>query len=140
MAISFLTEDTAFRFTGRRKTAGWLRRVAAEEGCTVGSVSVVFCSDAYLLQVNRNYLQHDYYTDIITFDYGEPDRRIISGDLLISVDTVSSNARQFGVSFDDELDRVMVHGVLHLIGYGDKTDPEARTMRTKEDYYLAKRE
>ncbi len=140
MAIAYLTEDTDFKFRNRRKTNDWLHRVARSEGHDLGAISIVFCSDEYLLGINRDYLKHDYYTDIITFDYCDSDRKILSGDLLISIDTVASNAKKYGVSFDDELLRVIVHGILHLSGYGDKSDEEARTMRAKENFYLDQRE
>lgn len=124
------------------------------EGCRGGEVSVIFCSDDYLLGINREYLNHDYYTDIITFDYceteeffdfgeeeaaAEPEeKRTVSGDLFISIDTVRSNAEIYKVSFERELERVMIHGILHLIGYNDKSDAERTEMRSKEDEYLSK--
>ncbi|MCD8208597.1 MAG: rRNA maturation RNase YbeY [Bacteroidales bacterium] len=104
----------------------------------MGNVSIVFCSDAYLLNLNKKFLNHDFFTDIITFDYCEGD--VLSGDILISVDSVRANAVEYGVSFEEELARVMVHGVLHLVGYDDHSDEEVRVMRAKEDFYLAKRE
>ena len=114
----------------------WLDNAVSEEGKTTGEITVIFCSDEYLLVMNRQYLDHDYYTDIITFDYTEGS--IVSGDLFISVDRVYENAQ--GLDFDRaiELRRVCVHGVLHLCGYGDKSFPEAKIMRDKEDYYLDK--
>jgi rRNA maturation RNase YbeY len=114
----------------------WLDNAVSEEGKTTGEITVIFCSDEYLLVMNRQYLDHDYYTDIITFDYTEGS--IVSGDLFISVDRVYENAQ--GLDFDRaiELRRVCVHGVLHLCGYGDKSFPEAKLMRDKEDYYLDK--
>jgi rRNA maturation RNase YbeY len=114
----------------------WLDNAVSEEGKTTGEITVIFCSDEHLLDMNRQYLDHDYYTDIITFDYTEGS--IVSGDLFISVDRVYENAQ--GLDFDRaiELRRVCVHGVLHLCGYGDKSGPEVRLMRDKEDYYLGK--
>ncbi|MCE2681879.1 MAG: rRNA maturation RNase YbeY [Flavobacteriia bacterium] len=114
----------------------WLDNAVSEEGKTTGEITVIFCSDEYLLVMNRQYLDHDYYTDIITFDYTEGS--IVSGDLFISVDRVYENAQ--GLDFDRaiELRRVCVHGVLHLCGYGDKSDLEAKLMRDKEGYYLDK--
>ncbi|SHF79882.1 rRNA maturation RNase YbeY [Mariniphaga anaerophila] len=106
------------------------------EGKLPGEVSVIFCSDDYLLKINEQYLHHDYYTDIVTFDYVE--NSVISGDLFISVDRVEDNAGQLGVDFDKELSRVVLHGVLHLVGYKDKTDEEKVVMRGKEDFYLVK--
>ena len=114
----------------------WLDNAVSEEGKTTGEITVIFCSDEHLLDMNRQYLDHDYYTDIITFDYTEGG--VVSGDLFISVDRVYENAQ--GLDFDRaiELRRVCVHGVLHLCGYGDKSDLEAKLMRDKEDYYLDK--
>ncbi len=138
MAIRYFCEDCGLRFDRRRKTSAWIRRTAQAEGAQAGDISVVFCSDAYLLEINRRYLQHDYFTDIITFDYTEGGR--ISGDLMISVDTVRANAETFGTPFEEELDRVIIHGVLHLLGYGDKSGEEARKMRELENKYLGTRE
>ena len=100
----------------------------------LGEVSVIFCSDEYLLQMNKEYLDHDYYTDIITFDYVE--KEVISGDLFISLDRIRENAKNFKTSLLKELYRVVFHGVLHLVGYNDKTEEEQKTMREKENYYL----
>ena len=111
--------------------------VAGSEIRRVGEISIIFCSDNYILDVNMRYLQHDYFTDIITFDYCEGDK--LSGDLFISIDSVRENALFYGTEFDDELNRVMVHGLLHLIGYDDHTEEEQKVMREKEDYYLAMR-
>src|ERR1044071_3674818 len=103
----------------------------------LGDVNVIFCSDDYLLEMNREHLDHDYYTDIITFDYSE--EAVVSGDLFISVDRVSDNASGLSVSFLDELNRVCVHGLLHLCGYKDKSEAEELLMRSKEDEMLALR-
>ena len=119
----------------------WLQSVAASEGYEIANLEYVFCSDDYLLEINRNSLQHDEYTDIITFDMREdamedvPDK-IIDGLIYISVERVADNAGKYHASFFQELARVMVHGVLHLCGYGDKTPVEQQTMRSKEDEYL----
>lgn len=137
MAVTFHTQDCGFRLRGKRDAAAWLRRVAEAEGRKVGSVSVVFCSDAAMLALNRDYLAHDYLTDIITFDYSEG--RLISGDLMIGVETVRANAATFGTAFGEELMRVMVHGILHLCGHGDKTPFEEAEMRKLEDKYLTLR-
>lgn len=112
----------------------WLNKVIVCEGKESGEISVVFCSDEYLLKINQDYLKHDYYTDIISFDYSE--ENFVSGDLFISVDRVEENAVEFGVSFSEELKRVCVHGVLHLCGYKDKSDEEVNQMREKENQYL----
>ena len=135
--ISYFTEDTDFRFKGRALNNRWLRMVAESEIKRVGDLSIIFCSEYYILDVNMRYLQHDYFTDIITFDYCEGNR--LSGDLFISVDSVRENALFYGTEFSDELNRVMVHGLLHLIGYDDHTEEDQKTMREKEDYYLSVR-
>lgn len=135
--IRYFTEDIDFAFKGKSVHNAWLKAVSEEEGRRPGQISVIFCSDPYLLEINRKYLGHDYYTDIITFDYSEGDT--ISGDLFISVDTVRSNADYYSADFKDELDRVIVHGVLHLIGYDDHTDEQTAEMRARENHYLERR-
>lgn len=135
--IRYFTEDIDFAFKGKSVHSAWLKAVSEEEGRRIGQISVIFCSDPYLLEINRKYLGHDYYTDIITFDYSEGDT--ISGDLFISVDTVRSNAEYYSADFKDELDRVIVHGVLHLIGYDDHTDEQTAEMRARENHYLERR-
>jgi rRNA maturation RNase YbeY len=134
MAVSYHTLDCSLRFGGRRAVSRWIAATAAAEGRRRGDVAVIFCGDDYLLAMNRQHLGHDYHTDIITFDYGEDG--VISGDLFIGVGTVRRNAEAYGVPFSEELHRVIIHGVLHLCGYRDKTPAEARRMRAKEDFYL----
>jgi len=136
--ISYYFEDTDFVFKGKSVTNKWLRLVAESEIRRIGNVSIIFCSDNYILDVNHKYLQHDYFTDIITFDYCECDR--LSGDLFISVDSVRENALEYGTEFKDELNRVIVHGILHLIGYDDHCDEDIAEMRRKENYYLSLRD
>ena len=136
--VSYFTEDTSFAFKEKRLTSRWLKFVAASEAKKLGDVGVIFCSDNYILDINIKYLQHDYYTDIITFDYCEGDR--LSGDLFISVDSVRENASFYGVVFPTELNRVIVHGLLHLIGYDDHSDEDIAVMRAKENYYLSLRD
>ena len=136
--ISYFFEDTDFIFKGKTLNNKWLRLVAESEIRRIGNISIIFCSDNYILDVNQKYLQHDYFTDIITFDYCEGD--CISGDLFISVDTVRENAVEYGTDFKEELNRVIVHGVLHLIGYDDHNDADISQMRAKENYYLSLRE
>lgn len=136
--ISYFFEDTNFIFKGKALNNKWLRIVAESEIRRLGQISIIFCSDNYILDINQRYLQHDYFTDIITFDYCEDDR--LSGDLFISVDSVRENAIEYGTSFNDELNRVMVHGILHLIGYDDHSDEDIKQMRSKENYYLSLRE
>jgi rRNA maturation RNase YbeY len=135
--IRFYTEDIHFDLPAKRRLAAWLKTVAEAEGKQTGKIAVIFCSDEYLLQLNRRYLQHDYYTDIITFDY--TDGAVLSGDLFVSIDTVRANAEHYAPSFDDELHRVILHGVLHLCGYADATPAQQKVMRKMEDRYLAMR-
>ena len=136
--VSYFFEDTNFKFNRRRLTSQWLKFTAESEIKRIGQVNIIFCSDNYILDINQKYLQHDYFTDIITFDYCEG--KTLSGDLFISVDTVRENAIFYGTEFDDELNRVIIHGLLHLIGYDDHSEEDQKTMRSKEDYYLAQRE
>lgn len=136
--VSYYFEDTDFIFKGKARNNKWLRIVAESEIRRIGDISIIFCSDNYILDVNQRYLGHDYFTDIITFDYCEGDK--LSGDLFISVDSVRENAIEYGTEFADELNRVIVHGLLHLIGYDDHTEEEIAEMRAKENYYLSFRE
>ena len=135
--ISYHSEDTDFVFKGKALNNRWLKVVAESEIRRLGDIAIIFCSDNYILDVNIKYLQHDYFTDIITFDYCEGN--FLSGDLFISVDSVRENAEFFNTEFPDELNRVIVHGILHLVGYDDHTDEEKKLMREKEDYYLSLR-
>lgn len=133
--VTYFFEDTDFNLKNKTKIKKWLKLVAESEVFSLGTVSVIFCSDNYILDINQRFLQHDYFTDIITFDYSEGEK--ISGDLFISVDSVRENSIEYGTEFEEELHRVIVHGILHLIGYDDHTDEEIRTMRSKENYYLS---
>lgn len=135
--ISYYFQDTDFKFRDRRKTNEWLKLAAESEIRRIGNISIIFCSDNYVLDINQKYLQHDYFTDIITFDYCEEDR--LSGDLFISVDSVRENSVEFGTEFKDELNRVIIHGLLHLVGYDDHTEKDIKLMRSKENYYLSLR-
>ncbi len=132
--VSYFVQDTDFKFVKRRLNNLWLKMVAESEVKKLGNINIIFCSDNYILDVNMKYLQHDYFTDIITFDYCE--KNILSGDLFISVDSVRENSIFFKTEFSDELNRVIVHGLLHLIGYDDHTPEEQKIMREKENYYL----
>ncbi|MBQ6790163.1 MAG: rRNA maturation RNase YbeY [Paludibacteraceae bacterium] len=119
-----------------RSVSRWIRAVAAEYGFSVGNVTYVFCSDEKELAVNRQFLGHDYYTDIITFDYSTG--TTLNGDIFISLDTVRSNAESIGVTFEQELYRILIHGILHLTGQGDKTPETKEQMTHKEDLALGK--
>ena len=121
----------------KRPTTAWIRAVAATYGRRVGDVNYIFCNDERILEVNREYLQHDYYTDIITFDYTEDD--VISGDLFISLDTVRTNSEQFATEYDEELHRTIIHGILHLCGINDKGPGEREMMEEAENRALAMR-
>ena len=136
--VRYYCEDIKFLFKNRQANNRWLKMVAGSEIKTLGDISIIFCSDNYILDVNLRYLHHDYFTDVITFDYCEGDK--LSGDLFISIDSVRENAVEFGTEFDEELHRVIVHGVLHLIGYDDHTPEDQKVMRAKEDYYLSLRD
>jgi rRNA maturation RNase YbeY len=135
MAIYFSSENIKFDLRGKLKVKRWITDLIKAQNKKVGDISYLFCDDAYLIEVNRTYLDHDTYTDIITFDYVEGDT--ISGDILISVERVKENAQLFNTTFDQELHRVIIHGVLHLLGQGDKTEAEAAQMRKKEEAALA---
>lgn len=134
--ISFFNQDISNLRLKKKVAGNHVADLIIEEGKQIGEISVIFCSDSYLLSMNREYLNHDYLTDVITFDYRDGD--IISGDIFISVDRVKENASIYGENFHNELFRVIFHGTLHLIGYGDKTDEEKPIMRNKENYYLGK--
>jgi rRNA maturation RNase YbeY len=136
-SISFISESIKFSLPQKKVVKNWIQDAIICEHKNTGDISVVFCSDDYILSVNNQYLKHDYYTDIITFDYCEGN--IVSGDLLISIDRVKENASDRGELFIDELHRVIIHGILHLVGYKDKTEMESNQMREKENYYLQKR-
>lgn len=133
--ISYNTINVKLPNISHRRTTAWVKAVAASYGKRVGEVAYVFCDDEKILEVNRQYLKHDYYTDIITFDYCEGD--LLSGDLFISLDTVKSNAELFGKDYEDELHRVIIHGILHLVGINDKGPGEREIMEAAEDKALA---
>ena len=134
MGVHYFSEDVAFPKIKKRITTGWIKQVIYVEGKRMGDISFIFCSDEYLLDVNRKYLNHDYYTDIITFDNVEG--IVINGDIFISVDRVKENSKVFKTGFDDEVHRILIHGVLHLLGYKDKTKQDKLLMTEKEDLYL----
>lgn len=132
IAFSFI--DVEVSALDMVNVSSWLESVCKEEMKEVGDINYIFCNDEYLLEINRSYLDHDYYTDVITFDYSEG--LCLSGDVFVSVDRVIENAKDFNVSFLIELLRVIVHGILHLAGYKDKLKDDKKLMRFKEDYYL----
>jgi len=137
-AVHFFYEDVDFHFKAIRNTKSWLREVIKAENKKLGALSYIFCSDAFLADVNLQYLNHTTLTDIITFDTSE-NVHLIEGEIYISIERVKENALKFKVSLDQELHRVMVHGVLHLLGYSDKTSQQKKIMRKKEDAYLSLR-
>ena len=128
--INFYSENN-FRLSEERQYEEWLKEVISSEGKKIGEISFIFCDDEYLLEINQKYLDHDTYTDIISFDNSVGN--ILGGDIFISTERVMENAGNFNVSFDEELKRVMVHGVLHFCGYKDKTSGEKGLMRSKEE-------
>lgn len=137
MAIRYYNDDCTYRLPQKRLTAAWLRGTAEAEGYTLGEVNYIFCSAQRLLEMNRQYLGHDYFTDVITFDYSDrKGTRIVSGDIFIDVETVADNGRQYGFTMLQEMRRVVVHGLLHLCGQGDKTPRTNAQMHRKEDKYL----
>ena len=135
--ISYQTDGTKMPDIKKRETSAWIKKVAATYGKKCGEIAYIFCDDEKILEVNKEYLQHDYYTDIITFDYSEEDS--ISGDLFISLDTVRSNSEMLGVSYEQELHRVIIHGILHLCGIDDKGEGEREKMEAAENKALAMR-
>ncbi len=132
--IRFFTE-TSFKKFKRRDLNRWIKNTILNENKKIGEVNVIFCDDEYLLSINRQYLNHNYFTDVISFDNSTAN--IITGDIYISIDTVKKNAADCSVDFSQELRRVVIHGVLHFIGYNDKKDEQVVQMRLKEDYYLS---
>lgn len=135
--ITYNTINVKMPAIARRKVTAWVKAVAAGYGKKVGEIAYIFCDDEKIIEVNREFLQHDYFTDIITFDYCEDDR--LSGDLFISLDTVRSNAELLGKDYDEELHRVIIHGILHLCGINDKEPGEREIMEAAEDKALAMR-
>lgn len=134
MSINYCTEDVSSPKLPKRRITNWIKETISLEGKTTGDISFIFCSDNYLLEVNKQYLDHDYFTDIITFDYVE--NNVISGDIFISCDRVKENAREFNTGFENELSRIIIHGVLHLLGFKDKSKKDKLLMTEKEDFYL----
>lgn len=137
MALRFFSEGLPFKLDHPRKTTSWLKQVIQAEDCHPGNLNYIFCNDNYLVKINSEYLKHNDLTDIITFDYSEDND--ISGDIFISIDRVRENALKFETTFDRELHRVLVHGILHLLGYKDKKTSDRALMRKKEEAYLSLR-
>jgi probable rRNA maturation factor len=134
-SIFFHNQYGYFYFPARKRVKGFIAELVSLEGKTIETINYIFCTDAYLLEVNQQYLAHDTFTDIITFELSEKGQPLVS-DIYISIDRVKENAQTFGTSFSRELRRVLFHGALHLCGYKDKTEKEEKRMREKEDYYL----
>ncbi|ACU02233.1 rRNA maturation RNase YbeY [Pedobacter heparinus] len=136
-SIHFFTEDTSYRLKNKTQIKDWIRSAIAEEGYVLRELNFILCSDEYLLRINQDYLQHDTYTDVITFDNAEELKTIV-GDIFISIERVQENARALKLPVAEELCRVMIHGTLHLLGYKDKGKAAKATMTTREDHHLAK--
>ncbi len=134
MSIQYFNEDVRLPKLQKRRTTNWIKSIIGAEEKICGDISFIFCSDEYLLEVNKKYLNHDYFTDIITFDYVSGS--LMNGDIFISVDRLLENSKVFDITFENELYRILAHGVLHLIGYKDKTIKDKKMMTFKEDYYL----
>lgn len=135
--IHFNSEAITFEHQNPITIKNWLQSVAEQEGNSIAALSFIFCTDDYLHQINMDYLNHDTLTDVITFQYTEDETEPIAGDIFISIDRIKENAAEFNASFDTELHRVMVHGTLHLLGYGDKSPEDKTLMTEKENFYLA---
>jgi len=136
--VNFFTEDIAFTIKKKGLVRNWIRNTIIAENYKLRLLNFIFCSDGYLLDINQKYLNHDTYTDIITFDNSDNQKEII-GDIFISVDRIRENSKELAVNEEDELHRVMIHGTLHLLGYPDKTKSAKALMTVKEDLYLSKR-
>ena len=135
MAINFFTEDIKFDLTQKQKRKNWLKQIAQSENFKIGGLNYIFCSDEYLYQINVDYLNHHTYTDIITFDNSE-EEKLIEGDIFVSIDRVKENAQKLKQEESSELSRVISHGLLHLMGYKDKTKTDAEVMRSKEAFAI----
>ena len=136
--VRYYNDSTTYRLREKRKVAAWLKMVAEQEGYTLGDVTYIFCSSEVHRKMNVDFIGHDYFTDIITFDYSDrKGTRVVSGDIFIDVETVADNARIYGATARQEMLRVVVHGVLHLCGQKDKSPRDEKQMHRKEDKYLA---
>jgi len=134
-SIQFFTEEIEYRLRDKRELRGDLERVIIQEKFLYGPVNFILCSDAFLKEYNKRFLNHNYFTDVITFDYSE-EENYVTGDVFISLDRIRENAKSYQVSSRKELLRVMIHGLLHLMGMNDQSEEEKKAMREKEDYYL----
>ena len=137
-SIFFFKESIKFRLSKRKQLKDWILEIIKKEGYSISNINFIFCTDSNLRKINKKYLNHDYFTDIITFDNSVL-KKTIEGDIFISIDRVIVNSKKFTSSFNDELHRVMAHGVLHLIGYGDKTKSQKTEMKIREDFWLMRR-
>ena len=137
-AISFFEEDIAFKLKNKTLVRQWITDTIIAEGFKLKELNYIFCSDAYLLEINQQYLDHDTYTDIVTFDNSEEEGKIVS-DIFISIERIRENAIKFNVTETTELHRIIIHGALHLLGYKDKSPADKQKMTQKEDFYLSKR-
>ena len=143
MALQFFSKNSSFRIKSKISIKKWIELAVKKEKRSVGEITYIFCSDKYLLEINKKYLKHNYFTDIITFQYypkvsslKSQISNLIFGDIFISIDRVKVNAKDYDVPFDHELKRVMIHGILHLLGYKDKTKSAKGEMTKREDFYL----
>jgi len=136
--IHFFEQDISYKLKNKTSVRQWITQTILAEGYQLKELNYIFCSDAYLLQINQQYLNHDTYTDIITFDNSETEK-VIVGDIFISIERIRENASKFNITETDELHRVVIHGALHLLGYKDKTPVTKQKMTQKEDFYLNKR-
>ena len=135
--INFFSENITYKLKDKRKIQKWIKLVIEGEKKKAGDINYIFCDDAFLVEMNIKYLNHDTLTDIITFNYNEESENSINGDIYISIDRVKENSVEYNVPFNTELDRVIIHGVLHLLGFKDKTKADKKTMREKEDNSLS---
>lgn len=137
LPINFFSEEIDFQLENEEKTSNWLQKIANQEGFIVAAINYIFCDDEYLHKINMEYLNHDTYTDIITFDNSEEnEEQILEGDIFISIERVKENAKELQTPFEQEIHRVMVHGLLHLTGYDDHSDEDEKQMREKENQAL----
>ncbi len=134
MAIYFFSEEVNFKLNYRSIYKNWIKRVASKENRTIGNINIIFCSDDFILKINKQYLNHNYFTDVITFDNCIND--ILNGDIFISIDTVKKNAKKYNCLFNNELNRVIVHGILHMVGYNDNSKENKQVMSNLENLYL----